>query len=152
MKNTYRKIYWSVAIVWGVVACFFALLYAFFYKDEMALNPTGSAALSWNIAYWSMVTLFALVIVLTIGFALGQIIKYPKKQKKTIFAVIILAVVFVVCYILASGTDIPQLLFDKTGSDYGNSKLIGGSLYMVYTLLAGVVIAVLYAEIAKKIK
>lgn len=63
-----------------------------------------------------------------------------------------LIVIFVVTYLLSSGTDIPRELFEKTDSDYESSKLIGGLLYTVYALFAGVVLATLYAEISKKIK
>ena len=53
---------------------------------------------------------------------------------------------------LSSGTDIPKEVFEKTGSDYSSSKLIGACMYTVYVLFAGVILAAVYAEIAKKLK
>ena len=63
-----------------------------------------------------------------------------------------LVVIFIIAYIAASGTDIPQEIFDKTGSNYSSSKVIGAGLYTVYILLFGVVIAAVTTEIVKKLR
>ncbi|MDR0789260.1 MAG: hypothetical protein LBO06_00535 [Bacteroidales bacterium] len=156
MKNTYRKIYWTTIIVWAVIASICSLGYALTFDAAAAIEQQGTANMFWNLAYWSMVALLIIVIVSALGFAIGQIVKglieAPKKQMGIIVAAVLLIVIFVVAYALSSGTDIPQLLFEKTGSDYANSKLIGASLYMTYALLAGIVITVLYAEISSKLK
>ena len=95
-------------------------------------------------------------IVSALGFALGFIIKgfmeNPKNQMKIIIAFAAMLILLVGSYLLSSGTDIPAELFEKTGSNYGNSKLIGGSIYAVYVLMIGVLLAALYSEIAKKLK
>ncbi|MDR1724928.1 MAG: hypothetical protein LBR28_00850 [Bacteroidales bacterium] len=146
MKNTYRKIYWTIAIVWALIAVVCAFIYAY-------ISPAEAL---WSISYWSMIALFILVLIFALGFAIVQIVKglitEPKKQIGIISAVVLLIIIFVVSYILASGTDVPQLLFERTGSNYDNSKLIGASLYVVYALLGLVVLSVLYSEITKKLK
>ena len=76
----------------------------------------------------------------------------PKKQLGILVGLGALIVVFIVSYALSSGTDIPKELFEKTGSDYSSSKLIGACMYVVYILFAGVILSALYAEISKKIK
>lgn len=61
-------------------------------------------------------------------------------------------VAFVVSYFLASGTDIAQTVFEKAGADYGSSKIVSAGLYTVYILFAGVILSVIYAEVAKRLK
>lgn len=150
MKNDFRKIYWIIVIIWGVLASICSFLYAVFFENATL------AQLFWNLSYWSVVIFLAISIISALGFALGFIIKgfmeNPKKQMKIIIAVVAMVVLLVGTYLFASGTDIPVELFEKTGSNYENSKLIGGSIYAVYVLMLGVVIAALYSEIAKKFK
>ena len=150
MKNDFKKIYWTIVIIWGTLASICSLLYAVFFE-----NPS-LAQLFWNLSYWSVVILLMISIVSALGFALGFIIKgfmdNPKNQMKVIIAFAAMVILLVATYLLASGTDIPVELFEKTGSNYENSKLIGGSIYAVYILMVGVIIAALYSEIAKKLK
>ncbi len=150
MKNDFKKIYWTIVIIWGTLASICSLLYAVFFE-----NPS-LAQLFWNLSYWSVVILLMISIVSALGFALGFIIKgfmdNPKNQMKVIIAFAAMVILLVATYLLASGTDIPVELFEKTGSNYENSKLIGGSIYAVYVLMVGVIIAALYSEIAKKLK
>ncbi|MDD2529603.1 MAG: hypothetical protein PHN41_00050 [Bacteroidales bacterium] len=150
MKNDFKKIYWIIVIIWGTLASLCSFLYAVFF------NNTSLAQLFWNLSYWTVVIFLAISIISALGFALGFIIKgfmdNPKKQMKIIIAFAAMIILLVGTYLFASGTDIPVELFEKTGSSYGNSKLIGGSLYAVYVLMIGVVIAALYSEIAKKLK
>ncbi|MBP1645406.1 MAG: hypothetical protein H6Q16_981 [Bacteroidetes bacterium] len=150
MKNDFKKIYWTIVIIWGTLASICSLLYAVFFE-----NPSLSQ-LFWNLSYWTVVIFVIISIVSALGFALGFIIKgfmdNPKNQMKIIIAFALMVILLVVTYLLASGTDIPVELFEKTGSNYENSKLIGGSLYAVYVLMVGVIIAALYSEIAKKLK
>ncbi|HBN04846.1 MAG TPA: hypothetical protein DD434_03520, partial [Bacteroidales bacterium] len=148
--NDLKKIYWIIIIIWGTLASICSLLYAAFFENA------SLAQIFWNLSYWTVVIFIALSIVSALGFALSFIVKgfidNPKNQMKIIIAFVAMVVLLVATYLLASGTDIPVELFEKTGSNYGNSKLIGGSLYAVYALMGGVIIAALYSEIAKKLK
>jgi hypothetical protein len=150
MKKDLKKIYWTIIIIWGTLASLCSLFYALFFENAKL------APIFWNLSYWTVAIFIALSIIFAFGFAITFIIKGfiddPKKQMGIIVAVGLIVVLMVVTYLLASGTDIPKELFEKTGSDYSNSKLIGGSLYAVYVLLLGVVLSALYAEIAKKFK
>ncbi|MDR1005611.1 MAG: hypothetical protein LBL74_01935 [Bacteroidales bacterium] len=156
MKNTYRKVYWAIAIIWAILAVISSLGYAVSFDEAKPVEQQATATMFWNFAYWSVVSLFALVVIAALGFAIGQIVKglieAPKKQMGIIVAVALLVVIFVISYLLSSGTDIPQLLFEKTGSDYADSKLIGASMYTTYILLGLVIVSVIYSEIAKKLK
>ncbi|MCH3924278.1 MAG: hypothetical protein LKE30_05115 [Bacteroidales bacterium] len=155
MKNDYRKIYWIITIVWAIIASICSVGYALTFKQD-AITQQPIASTFWNIAYWSSVIFCILAIVTAICFAIIQIVTGLrddwKKQIGIIIGIISLVEIFAVSYLVASGTDISQAIFDKTGSSYSNSRLIGAGLYMVYILFACVIISVLYSEIAKKIK
>lgn len=156
MKKDYRKIYWTVALIWGVIASICAVAYALLFDKDAPIDGQSSAMVVWNVAYWSVIVLLGASLLVAIVFALAQVIKGlkddPKKQMGIIIAVVALIVVFVVSYLLSSGTDVPQEVFEKTGSDYSSSKLIGACMYTVYILFGGVLVSVLFAEISKKIK
>ncbi|MDR0971591.1 MAG: hypothetical protein LBM25_04320 [Bacteroidales bacterium] len=150
MTKDFKKLYWTILIVWGTLTSICSILYALFF-DNQTMAPVF-----WGLSYWTVVIFIFLSILLALGFALGFIVKGfmddPKKQMGIIIAVVALIVVFGVSYLLASPTNISEDLFEKTGSNYANSRLIGASLYAVYILLFGVILSVLYAEIAKKLK
>lgn len=156
MKKDYRKIYWTVALIWGVIASICAVAYALLFDKDAPIDGQSSAMAVWNVAYWSVIVLLGASLLVAIVFALAQVIKGlkddPKKQMGIIIAVAALIVVFVASYLLSSGTDVPQEVFEKTGSDYSSSKLIGACMYTVYILFGGVLVSVLFAEISKKIK
>ncbi len=156
MKKDYRKIYWTIALIWGVIASICAVVYALLFDKDAPLDGQTSAMAVWNVAYWSVIALLGASLLVAIFFALAQIIKGlkedPKKQMGIIIAVVALIVVFGASLLLSSGTDVPQEVFEKTGSDYSSSKLIGACMYTVYILFGGVIASVLFAEISKKIK
>lgn len=156
MKKDYRKIYWTIALIWGVIASICAVAYALLFDKDAPLDGQTSAMAVWNVAYWSVIALLGASLLVAIFFALAQIIKGlkedPKKQMGIIIAVVALIVVFGVSLLLSSGTDVPQEVFEKTGSDYSSSKLIGACMYTVYILFGGVIASVLFAEVSKKIK
>ena len=122
----------------------------------ITLCTRGTAMTVWNVAYWSVIALLGASLLIAVFFALAQVIKglkdNPKKQMGIIIAVVALVVVFVASYLLSSGTDIPQEVFEKTGSNYSSSKLIGACMYTVYILFGGVLASVIFAEVSKKIK
>ena len=156
MKKDFRKVYWTIAIIIGVVASICAIIYGVIFDNNIPLSEQSTAMMTWNVAYWSVIGLFCVSILIAACFAIIQIVKGliddPKKQMGTLIGVGVLIVVMIVSYVIASGTDIPKEVFEKTGSNYANSKLIGASMYTDYVLFGGVILSVLYAEIAKKLK
>jgi len=150
MKKDFRKLYWTIVIIWGTIASLCSLCYALFFENA------SLSQVFWNLSYWTVVIFVVISIISALGFATGFIVKgfieNPKNQMKIIIAFSSMIILLVVTYILASGSDVPKELFEKTGSNYDNSKLIGGSLYAVYVLIFGVVITALYAEITKKLR
>lgn len=156
MKKDFRKVYWTIAIIWGVIASICAVAYALLFDKDAPIDGQSTAMTIWNVAYWSVIALLGASLLIAVFFALAQVIKglkdNPKKQMGIIIAVVALVVVFVASYLLSSGTDIPQEVFEKTGSNYSSSKLIGACMYTVYILFGGVLASVIFAEVSKKIK
>lgn len=151
MKKDFRKLYWTIVIIWAILAALTTIGFAL----TLESNP-GMSEIYWNISYWTTVVFIAINIVVALGFAITFISKglidNPKKEMGILIGIVSVVLVFVVSYLIASGADVPKELFEKTGSDYGNSKLIGGSLYTVYMLFGGVLLATIYTEVAKKLK
>lgn len=156
MKNNLRNIYWPIILIASILASIFALGYGIFFKKEVAIEEQGFATVLWNVSYWAIVAFLVIGIILALYFAFSQIIKglkdKPKSQIGILIGVGVLVVVFMLSWILSSGTDLPEQLFEKTGTDIKFSKIIGGSLYTCYILIFGVLSTVLATEIAKKIK
>ncbi len=156
MKKDFRKVYWTIAIIIGIIASICAVIYGVMFDQNAPIEGQSTAMMAWNVAYWSVIGLFCISILVAACFAVVQIVKGliddPKKQMGTLIGVGALIVIMIISYAVSSGADIPKELFEKTGSDYSNSKLIGASMYTVYILFGGVIVAVLYAEIAKKLK
>jgi uncharacterized membrane protein YozB (DUF420 family) len=80
-----------------------------------------------------------------IGFAVLQMLKDLKKAKSALIGVGALFVVFLLCYILADG----QETKDNTAHQM---KLINAGIYSIYLVLAGSVVAVIYAAVARYFK
>lgn len=150
MKNNNRKIYLGVLIAWGILACIAAITYTFTAGDD-ALYTTSPF---WGVAYWSAFCMIVLAIVGTLYFAIASITRgladAPKKQLPILGSIAALIIILVICWAVSSGEDVSKITFDRVGSDYGQSKIIGGALYMVYVLLAGVILSLVGSEIFKR--
>jgi uncharacterized membrane protein len=145
-----KRIPLIIMMVIAVLASIAALGYALTFKNNVPVQEQSSAMAFWNIAYWIAVVLIVCAAIGIVVFLIKQIIEEKQKGIIIIFAATVVALI--VSYLISSGTDIAQSVFEKTGTDYGSSKMIGAGLYTVYILFAGVILSVLYAEIAKRLK
>lgn len=150
MKNNNRKIYLTVLIVWGILACLSTIAYTF----TAGADALYTSSPFWSIAYWSVFSMFVLAIVGALFFAIASIVKgladAPKKQLPILGSIAALIIILVICWGVSSGEDVSKITFDKVGADYGLSKIIGGALYMVYVLLAVVLLSLIGSEIFKR--
>ena len=144
-----KRIILIIAMVSAVLASLSAVGYALSNTDDMGFEPTGFAGFCWSFAYW-------VAVILTVLSAIGGIVFLIKDaisvKARYLLILGITIVAFIVSYFVASGTDIPQRVFEKSGSAYSSSKVIGAGLYTVYILFAGVILSIAYAEIAKRFK
>ena len=88
-----------------------------------------------------------IAIVLALGFALWFLVKNFKKAKATIIGFVGLVVVFFLSYALSSSE-----VYEKFAIDESTSKIIGGTLIMLYIIFVGTFLAAIYAEVAKLFK
>lgn len=144
-----KRIVLIIAMVISVLATLAAVGYALAKTDDMGLEPTGFANVCWSFAYWTAAVLIFCSTVIGIIFLIKDAIRV-KARYLIILAITI--VVFIVSYFVASGTDISQMVFEKSGSDYSSSKIIGAGLYTAYVLFFGLILSVIFAEVAKRFK
>ncbi|MBR1774941.1 MAG: hypothetical protein IJ759_05390 [Bacteroidales bacterium] len=148
MKKEKRPIL-IVALVIAVLACIAALCYAITFDNKVPVSEQPTATMFWGIAYWT-------AFILTVCSALVGIVFLIKDAigVKARFLIILAAtiVVFVISYFIGSANDLPEALFEKTGTALSSSKWITAGLYTVYALFAGVILSLIYAEVSKLIK
>lgn len=155
MEHKLRKIYFTIVIVLAILAGAAAIAFAAGFDAEKTL-PDAGVHTFFGIAYWTCVALAAVAIFGMLGFALVQIIvnlkEQPKKVRGTLIGVAAFIVVFVVSYLLASGTDLPQEFLIKMETSESLSKIIGASAISVYIFAGAALLAAIYTEVMKKFK
>ncbi len=155
MEHKLRKIYFTIVIVLAILAGAAAIVFAAGFDAEKTL-PDAGVHTFFGIAYWTCVALAAVAILGMLGFALVQIIvnlkEQPKKVRGTLIGVAAFIVVFVVSYLLASGTDLPQEFLIKMETSESLSKIIGASAISVYIFAGAALLAAIYTEVMKKFK
>ncbi|MDO5760636.1 MAG: hypothetical protein Q4Q06_06390 [Bacteroidota bacterium] len=144
-----KRIVLIIAMVIAVLASLAAIGYGLTKTDDMGFEPTGFANVCWSFAYWTAVVLIICSTIVGIVFLVKDAISV-KARYLIILGVTIVA--FIVSYFVSSGTDIPQMVFEKSGADYSSSKIVGAGLYTVYVLFFGVILSIIYAEVAKRLK
>ncbi len=158
MKTNLRKIYSIILLVWGVIAGICTIIFPFVFDPSQSLDAevNEKAFIFFNIGYITTIIFSVLCGLGIILFALAYLIKAfmydAKKAIGTLAGIIAVVVVFIIAYIVSPGSDIPVEAFEKVQLDPSYSKLIGSGLIMTYFLLAGVFIALIYAQISKKLK
>lgn len=103
-----------------------------------------------NAGLWIFYILLFASIVTAVVFPLLHAIKTPGTFKKSLIGIGVIAVVFVISYVLSgSGVTAKQMAL---GVDESSSKLIGAGLIMFYLTLLGSVLGIIYSEISKALK
>jgi magnesium-transporting ATPase (P-type) len=156
MKESTRKlIQWcglGLAILCLILAILFAMNNG---SDVKTLADVQSGGL-FDAVYWilfAMIVISIVAIVLFLVRKLAQRFKTVPGYAKKFF--IVLGVVIVVClvaFLLARGDDVTPALMEKSGTTEGVSKLIGAACIMIYILVIGAAVSIVYSEIAKSLK
>lgn len=105
-----------------------------------------------DIGMYIVYVLAIVAVVAAIGFSIYQFAGNIKQSKTTLFGIIGLVVIFAISYLTASGTDVSEALFEKVGTSYGSSKIIGAGMNAFYILFAITVITLIATEIARPFK
>ena len=96
---------------------------------------------------------YALVVVAALGalvLPLVSAIQNPKSLQKLGLALVAIGLVFLVCYFISGNEVLP--VYEKYGVNADASKVIGGILATMYTLMFLCIGAVVYTEVSKVTK
>ncbi|MDE6493563.1 MAG: hypothetical protein K2O66_05430 [Bacteroidales bacterium] len=105
-----------------------------------------------NIGMFLVYALLILAILATVGFSIYQFAGNFKQSKTTLYGIVGLIVIFIISYLLSSGSDISEAVFEKVGANYGSSKLIGSGLILFYILFGITLLTLIVTEIARPLK
>jgi len=149
-----RKILGILTIVLFLVS---AIIVVMFYAKVVPLDPDKDAQISHGITdtfiFWAYILFFACAVLAFLVFPLWsfvqQIIDNPKSVVKTLIVVAAVAVVCIIAYALADGSfnSITDTLVETNETEL---KWSGAGLNALYISLGIAVLAVIYAEVAKK--
>ncbi|MEG1498597.1 MAG: hypothetical protein RRX93_04665 [Bacteroidales bacterium] len=96
--------------------------------------------------------LFVVALIVLVGFSVKQFAQNIRNNKATLYALIAFIVIFGISYVIASPTNVSELIFEKTGANYGSSRLIGSGLISFYILFGITVLTLLGAELSRPFK
>ena len=121
-------------------------------KELSAVKANGLFdATYWILVCFVVVSIAAIVFFLVFKLA-NRFKEDPGYLKKFLMLVGIVIVVLIVSYLLSKGDDVTLALREKNNISLGTSKLIGAACWMVYILVIGSAVAIIYTEVAKLIK
>ncbi|MBO7101761.1 MAG: hypothetical protein J6V98_07055 [Bacteroidales bacterium] len=121
-------------------------------KELSAVKANGLFdATYWILVCFVVVSIAAIIFFLVVKLA-NRFKEDPGYLKKFLMLVGIVIVVLVVSYLLSKGDDVTLALREKNNISLGTSKLIGAACWMVYILVIGSAVAIIYSEVAKLIK
>ncbi|MCR5453904.1 MAG: hypothetical protein K6F33_02835 [Bacteroidales bacterium] len=150
-----RKILSILTIVLFVIT---AIIMVMFYMQVVPLSGVteqmehGVTDMAMGWAY----VLFGLCALLAVAFPIWEFVKQlidnPKSVIKTVIIFAVIAVVFFIAYAIADGSiDSILPLADNNVPSEGELKWSGAGLNALYIILGLSVVAVIYAEVAKKL-
>ena len=121
-------------------------------KELSAVKANGLFdATYWILICFVVVSIAAILFFLVVKLA-NRFKEDPGYLKKFLLLVGIIIVVLVVSYLLSTGDDVTLALREKNNISLGTSKLIGAACWVVYILVIGSAVAIIYTEVAKLIK
>ena len=121
-------------------------------KELSAVKANGLFdATYWILICFVVVSIAAILFFLVVKLA-NRFKEDPGYLKKFLMLVGIIIVVLVVSYLLSTGDDVTLALREKNNISLGTSKLIGAACWVVYILVIGSAVAIIYTEVAKLIK
>ena len=94
--------------------------------------------------------ILAIAVLSAIIFPIIQLVEDPKKVKNTLIGILGLAIIFLISYFISSGEVSESMT--NAGASTGVSKMVGGSLIMLYIMLISAIGVAIYSEIAKFFK
>ena len=141
----------GIAVVCTILAIVFAMNNGGV-KELAAVQQNGL----FDAVYWILICFVAVAIAAIVFFLIVKLANNFKEQpgywKKFLLLVAIVVVVCVVSYVLSKGNDVTLALMEKNNISESTSKLIGAACWMVYILVIGAAVSIVYTEVAKLFK
>lgn len=97
-----------------------------------------------------MYGLIAIAAISAVVFPVLQAVKDPKGLMRSAVGVLVLVVVFVICYALSEGDT--NTKYTALGVGAGGSKLVGAGLLCFYIALVAAIVGIVYSEVVKAFK
>ena len=121
-------------------------------KELSAVKANGL----FDATFWILICLVAISIIAILWFVIkGLAKKFAEEKgywKKFLGIVLAIVVVCVAAFALSKGNDVTLALMEKNNITESTSKLIGACCWVVYILVIGAAVSILYTEVAKLIK
>ena len=162
MQEKSKKIVLIAMLAVAIIAGVFAVLFAAQVPDKknMSLAEYEQAmdgiSPIFNIASCILYIILIVAVAAILIFAIVQLIKNfkdePKKAIKTVAIIVLMLVIFLVSWLVASGTDVSDTLLAKKELTQSGSKLVGAACISVYILFFASLLSIVYVEVAKLIK
>lgn len=141
----------GIAVVCTILAIVFAMNNGGV-KELAAVQQNGL----FDAVYWILICFVAVAIAAIVFFLVVKLANNFKEQpgywKKFLLLVAIVLIVCVVSYVLSKGNDVTLALMEKNNISESTSKLIGAACWMVYILVIGAAVSIVYTEVAKMFK
>lgn len=155
MKEKTDKLITLLGLGIAVVCTILTIAFAMNNGDVKELSAVKANGL-FDATYWILICFVVLAIAAIVFFLVVKLANRFKEEpgylKKFLMLVGIAVVVVVVSYLLSKGNDVTLALMEKNNITESTSKLIGAACWMVYILVIGAAVAILYTEVSKLIK
>ncbi len=148
-------------LLYLILAISVVLLGIFYYKVSGATFASEKPTFEEQInAYGSIVDIFigwayVLIIVGALAAlipAIFQMVTQPKNAVKSVISIAIVAVIVLIAYALSDGTPLDLPAYEGADNVPPTLKFADTMLFTMYFLLAGAIVSIIYAEIAKVFK
>ena len=155
MKEKTDKLITLLGLGIAVVCTILTIVFAMNNGGVKELSAVKANGL-FDATYWILVCFVVLAIAAIVYFLViklaGRFKEEPGYLKKFLMLVGIVVVVLLVSYLLSKGNDVTLALMEKNNITESTSKLIGACCWVVYILVIGAAVSILYTEIAKLTK
>lgn len=150
----YIKYLSYVMLLLGVGVFAYFIIASMMYPEPSTEFPMGTvgAAMGVNVMLIYTYIIFALALLIAIIFPVINIISNPKGAMRSLIGLIAMIVIFLVSYLLASDTPVPNPAENGFFDDPVTLKLTDVGLYAGYAMFAIVIVVILWGEIRSAIK
>lgn len=150
----YIKYLSYVMLLLGVGVFVYFVITSLMYPEPSTEFPVGTvgAAMGVNVMLIYTYIILAVALLIAIVFPVVNIVSNPKGAMRSLIGLVAMIVIFLVSYLLASDTPIPNPAANGYFDDPVTLKLTDVGLYSGYAILVIAFIVILWGEIRSAIK